>query len=205
MSTVDTANIITQDGVSIVSAVTDYHTQAPSSTNQGTNNQTHIGSAGSQFGRRRLNAISSGMRRTTDRSINAAHSSTRTNAIEQNKTGFAELDTHADTSCVGADCCILSVTDQVCQVLPYHQDYQPFDEVPIVQAATAYDDPNTGITYILIINQALQIPHLETTLLNPNQMRAHGLIVDDIPKHLLPNPTELSHSIYCPHEKVNTP
>jgi len=105
----------------------------------------------------------------------------------------------------GADCRILSVTDQVCQVLPYHQDYQPFDEVPIVQAATAYDDPNTGITYILIINQALQIPHLETTLLNPNQMKAHGLIVDDIPKHLLPNPTELSHSIYCPHEKVNTP
>jgi hypothetical protein len=122
--------------------------------------------------------------------------------MEVDRVGFAELDTHADTTCVGVDCRILSVTDQVCQVLPYHKGYQPFDEVPIVQAATAYDHPETGITYNLIFNQALSIPDLETTLINPNQLRANGLIVDDIPKHLSPNPTELSHSIYCPEEDV---
>jgi hypothetical protein len=77
--------------------------------------------------------------------------------------------------------------------------------VPIVQAATAYDDPETGITYILVINQALQIPNLQTMLLNPNQMRMNGIFVDDIPKHLAPDPELASHSIFVPSMNLRLP
>ncbi|MFN9982420.1 MAG: hypothetical protein ACK53Y_21010, partial [bacterium] len=75
----------------------------------------------------------------------------------------------------------------------------------MVQAATAYDHPETGITYILVINQALLVPDLETTLLNPNQMQANGIIINDVPKHLTQDPTETSHSIYCPAEHLRIP
>jgi hypothetical protein len=58
-------------------------------------------------------------------------------------------------------------------------------DVPIVKAATAYDDHITGKTLILVINQAQyfgsQLSHI---LLNQNQMKAHGLTVEDCPKHL---------------------
>jgi hypothetical protein len=64
----------------------------------------------------------------------------------------------------------------------------------MVQAATAYDDPETSITYMLVINQALQIPNLEVTLLNSSQMHMNGVIMDNIPKHLAPNPETASHS-----------
>jgi hypothetical protein len=65
---------------------------------------------------------------------------------------------------VGAYCHIISVTEDVSQVHPYHPDYDAIEKVPVVQATTAYDDPETGITYMLIINQALKVPNLETTL-----------------------------------------
>jgi hypothetical protein len=62
--------------------------------------------------------------------------------------------------------------------------------IPIVQAGTAYDDPNTGETIILIINQGLYFgDSLPVTLLNPNQMRMNGLEVDDVPKHFVKDPT----------------
>jgi hypothetical protein len=80
----------------------------------------------------------------------------------------------------------------------YHHEYKGLDEIPVVQAATAYDDPDTAITYILILNQSLWIPRLETTLLNPNQLCANGIIVDECPTHLAVNLTEDSLTIICP-------
>jgi hypothetical protein len=69
-------------------------------------------------------------------------------------------------------------------VTPYNQNkYEPETNIPIVKAATAYTD-SAGITYILVLNQALCLPDLDHSLLNPNQMRAKGIIVDDCPQHL---------------------
>ena len=50
---------------------------------------------------------------------------------------------------------IISYTDKSCQVAPYHPDYANMKDIPIVQAGTAFDDPNTGETIILVINQGL--------------------------------------------------
>ncbi len=68
---------------------------------------------------------------------------------------FIELDSHVDTSCIGSKCHIISCTDKVCSVLPYHQTYKALENIPIVQAGAAYDDQDTCKTYIFILNQSL--------------------------------------------------
>ena len=65
---------------------------------------------------------------------------------------------------------------------PYTDKYEAIKSVPIVQAATAYDNPDTGETLILILNEAIWMgDKMENTLVNPNQLRAYGLTVQDNP------------------------
>lgn len=97
---------------------------------------------------------------------------------------WVELDSHADTTRAGANCLIISTTEQVVDVTPYNKKYEPKTNVPVVKAATVYTESHTGTTYILVMNQALYFPDLDHCLLNPNQMRSNGVIVDDCPKHL---------------------
>ena len=52
--------------------------------------------------------------------------------------------------------------------------------MPIVSAATGYTSAN-GENYILILNEALWMPNLNHSLLNPNQLRHNGLEVQDNP------------------------
>jgi hypothetical protein len=137
----------------------------------------------------------------------ARMNSRRSNASENIEIGeYIELDSHADTSVIGNNCRVISYTDKTCQVAPYHPHYDSMQDIPIVQAGTAYDDPNTGETMILIINQGLYFgDSLPVTLLNPNQMRMNGLEVDDVPKHLAKDPTVATHSIYIPEEDIHIP
>jgi hypothetical protein len=46
---------------------------------------------------------------------------------------------------------------------------------------------------------------MECTYLNPNHMRHHGVIVDDVPRHLSPNPSTVTHSIYVPASDLRIP
>lgn len=76
--------------------------------------------------------------------------------------------------------------------------------IPIVTAATAIDDPDTGITTTLIIGQALYLgDKINNTLLCPNQLRAYGVNVDDTPKHLAPKDKPSTHSIYSPDDNFS--
>ncbi|MGH3053996.1 MAG: hypothetical protein ACRDL7_03345, partial [Gaiellaceae bacterium] len=69
----------------------------------------------------------------------------------------------------------------------------------------AYDEPESGITYILVMSQALYFgDKLLNTLLCPNQLRANGLVVDDVPRHLS-GTTQSTHSIYCPNDRLRIP
>jgi len=116
-----------------------------------------------------------------------------------------ELDSHADTTCAGANCVVIEYTGQVVDVTPYNSaKYEPETNIPIVKAATAYTD-STGTTYILVVNQALYFPELTHSLLNPNQARTNGVIVEDCPKHLSHPDKPSSHSIYFPTEQVRIP
>ena len=52
---------------------------------------------------------------------------------------------------------------------PYDSSYEPISDVPIVSGATAYDDPDTGLTWLLIINNGLYYGNkIDDTLINPN-------------------------------------
>ena len=95
--------------------------------------------------------------------------------------GNIELDTHADTIVAGANCCVLNYTVRICDVSPYSEEYKPVSGVPIVRAATVWQSQYTGQEYLLIFNEALWMPSLPNTLVNPNQLRAFGTVVQDNP------------------------
>ena len=54
--------------------------------------------------------------------------------------------------------------------------------VPIVDAAVAYDCPYKLKTYILVVNNALQVPSMNHNLVSPFILQEAGLIVNDVPK-----------------------
>jgi hypothetical protein len=82
-----------------------------------------------------------------------------------------EMDSNADTCCAGSNFLVLSLTRRTADVFPYDSSYEPFLNVPIVTAATAYDDPDTGQTYILVLNKCLYYRNkLKHSLINPNQL-----------------------------------
>jgi hypothetical protein len=93
-----------------------------------------------------------------------------------------ELDTRADTICAGTNFCCLRPTGMTCSVQGFHQSFEPIPEIPVATVATAWDDQNTGQTYILIIHQALYFgTQLDHSLINPNQIRVTGIPVCDDP------------------------
>jgi hypothetical protein len=117
----------------------------------------------------------------------------------------AEIDTRADTVCAGKALRVIEYTDQVCDVSPFTSEYEPMRNIPLAKMATAYDHPNDNETYILVTVQSLYFgDKLENTLLCPNQMRSHGIEVDDVPRHLSID-GKSSHSIYIPAEDVRLP
>ncbi len=121
--------------------------------------------------------------------------------------GPMELDSHADTCCAGSNCVVLEYTSKCCSVVGFNRD-SPSDQltnIPIIKAATAYDSP-LGETFILVIPQALYLgEHISHSLLCPNQLRYNGIIVDDVPRHLAPDPNQATHSIYDPVTNLRIP
>ena len=63
---------------------------------------------------------------------------------------------------------------------------QTISDVKIASVAVAYDCASTLTTYILFFHNVLYIPSMEVNLLCPDQMREHGIIVNDIPLLRIP-------------------
>lgn len=197
-----------------LSALTSSETPTPdtdsttaSQTNQSSNKRVQfadVTSAGDQMNRGNRNFIS--QIRSSQRYW-TSHSRTISSTQRENTiiTAKAELDSHADTTVAGSACKLLELTEQSCDVFPYSEQYEPIANVPIAKVATAYDHPQTGETFILVFGQVLYMPDtLEHSLLCPNQLRANGVRVDDIPRHLSQD-GKSTHSIYFPNEQVSLP
>jgi hypothetical protein len=106
----------------------------------------------------------------------------------------SKLDSRADTCCAGSTTRVIEYTGQVCNVYPYSPKYKLRTNIPIVKAVTAVDHSSSE-TFILCLNQALYFgDEMPNSLLNQNQMRYNGVIVNDCPTFLSPN-HESSH--YC--------
>ena len=96
--------------------------------------------------------------------------------------GRIELNSHADTTVLGANCIILSHTGQSCEVMPYSDTYDAITDLPVVTGATLWTSPHDGDEFILIFNETLWMGDtLQHTLANPNQLRAYGTTVQDNP------------------------
>jgi hypothetical protein len=66
---------------------------------------------------------------------------------------------------------------------PYSPELGKLANIPIGNACTCWTDPTTGKGYILSINECLYFgDRLQQSLLNPNQLQNHGLIVDETPR-----------------------
>lgn len=92
------------------------------------------------------------------------------------------MDTNADTCCLGPNYAVLAPTMGMANVYAYDKLIRPVKGIPILSGGTAYDDPITGKTYILVINQGLDYgTKLDHSLINPNQLRSYGVQVWDNP------------------------
>ena len=93
-----------------------------------------------------------------------------------------ELDSHANTVVLGSNCVVLHHTGKVCEVLPYSDEYEVIADVPVVCGASLWTDAIDNQEYILIFNEALWMGStLSHTLINLNQLCAHGMLVQDNP------------------------
>jgi hypothetical protein len=69
----------------------------------------------------------------------AAHFITTAGTFARN-----ELDSHADTSCAGANWSLLQHTGQLWEVIPFLSSYNPVQEIPVAHCATVWTCDVTG-------------------------------------------------------------
>ena len=128
----------------------------------------------------------------------------RVNAISlQLQETNLELDSHADTCCIGNGALVLYDYDLPVQV----QGYDPSlgaQTFRTISAALGYTCPKTGRTYHLVINQAIEIPHMNHHLLCPMQCRVNDIMIDETPKFLAKTPTPETHAIVA-HDPEGEP
>ena len=66
--------------------------------------------------------------------------------------------------------------------MPYYNKYDPISDVKVILGATAYIHPDSNLTYILWIHEALYFGKtMEHSLLNPNQLRHNSILIQDNP------------------------
>jgi hypothetical protein len=76
----------------------------------------------------------------------------------------------------------MELTGEVCNVTPFLESYQPIQEIPVARCCTVWTDQNTSIEYLLVADQMLWFGTLlPNSLINPNQLRAYGISVNDDP------------------------
>ena len=105
-----------------------------------------------------------------------------------------ELDSHADTCCVGKHALIIQNYDKPVTVYGYDESLGP-QTYDTVSAVINYTNPMDGTTIHLVIHQAIHIPTLDHHLLCPMQCRVNEVVINDCPKFLCKDPTETSHAI----------
>ena len=96
--------------------------------------------------------------------------------------GHIKFDTHADTTVLGLNCVVLSYTGKECEVSPYSSQNEAVWNIPVVTGATVWTNATDGTAYLLIFHESLWMgDKLDHTLVNPNQLRAYSVSIQDNP------------------------
>ena len=98
---------------------------------------------------------------------------------------------------VGKHCTVFDTTGRTCTVNAFSPSAGKVNDVPIVDAAVAYDYPIKGKTYLLLMRNVLHIPEIDHNFIPPFILREGGILVDECPKSLSINPSIDNHSLYC--------
>ena len=89
---------------------------------------------------------------------------------------------HADTTVLGSNCIVLLYMGKECEVSPYSSEYEAVWNIPAVTGAMVLMNPMVGTAYLLVFHEFLWMGNkLDHTLVNPNQLRAYGVSVQDNP------------------------
>ena len=112
--------------------------------------------------------------------------------------GRCELGSHADTCVIGNQTARVIADYNTLVDVHGYDGHRCNEGCRTVSAVVAYDHPETGEVFMLILHQAILIPHMKTNLLSPMQLRDHGLRVNDEPKYMVVDPTEDHHAIVGP-------
>lgn len=114
--------------------------------------------------------------------INSVHVTDPSFQTTEGKVAKCEMDTHADTCVAGSNFLMCEFDGTTCEVMPFSSEYESMKDIPIVSAATAWTNEETGETVILYFHQVLWYgDKLNNSLINPNQLRHFGRpVCDDI-------------------------
>ena len=107
----------------------------------------------------------------------------------------SELDSHANMVVLGKHCFVFEWSGRSCSVHPFSESLGSVKNVPIVDAAIAYDCPYRHETYILLVRNALYLPSMHNNLIPPFIMREGGIIVSERPKIHSDDPSNDDHCI----------
>ena len=93
-----------------------------------------------------------------------------------------KLDSHANMVFIGKQAFFFSHSVQYANVRAFTDEVKGIPKVPIVDAVIAYDFPQSGQTYLLMVWNALCVPSMEHNLILPFILREAGLVLHDTPK-----------------------
>ena len=101
--------------------------------------------------------------------------------------GHIELDTHADMTVLGSNCVVLSYTGKECELSPYSSEYEGVRNIPVVTGAMVWTNAMDGTAYLMIFHESLWMgDKLDHTLVNPDQLQAYGVSIQDNPFNAKP-------------------
>jgi hypothetical protein len=108
---------------------------------------------------------------------------------------MTDLDSHTDQCLLGNNALVIHDYNKLVNVVGYDPRGPVTCSLHTISGALAYDCPDSGETFILIVHQAIHNPKLEHNLLSPFQMRLNDVIVSNTPKFMTEMPTEKDHAI----------
>ena len=106
-----------------------------------------------------------------------------------------ELDSYASIVVLGLNSFVFETTGRFWNVQFFRSDKGITKDVPIVDGASSYDCPCTGVVYVLIVINDLYISSMDYNMIPPFIIRAGGVSVNDIPKIYCEYPAVDNHCI----------
>ena len=99
------------------------------------------------------------------------------------------IDSGADTFVVGKYEFVTEIIEGVSVLAQGFSDSQPIlDDLPVFDALYAYDDPVSGEVILLEVNHCIYLGSKKNDAIAcPNQMRIHGVHVDEQPNTIFPD------------------